>query len=499
MPSTNALTEGQTDFPSSQPVYLTLPPELLCEIFSYICDRTEPLDLIPSKEYIIPGPYFLGRICRHWRDFVFSSPSLWTYMHLVQPALLSKRKSQVLVALLAEYLGHSEGLPLTIRVGIRHTGLPYTGGQIQRFYQPIFELLAAEHHRWKTIEMFDSTYFVTEYMNPSLPQFPLLHSASFGTPVRPSVATVDVTLLQNAPSLHNLSLTGMTLPDGAPVYHHLTYLTASKLFCEDVLALLRRTPNLQSCVLIDMRGSASARATPRTLRPITLMHLESLTARNCAALDELLEGIQSVSSLRDFRCTASAGHHPSLTSLKHLLQRSRCKLETLQIGMGLHLLQEGVAKHIEPLLQLSETLTRLMLRFGMDEKFPETVARILDPVRMHPPSHTSETDEAEEKSPVVCPNLKHLEMEFYGGSVQPVLRMLKNRWSLGIAPQPNSGPVQYGGRDFVRISSARFPEWCRRQVMLQLTEQIEEGLAIDFVPETSEERMIKLLFDSGFQ
>ena len=58
-----------------------LPGEIKTEIFySALC-------LLPKRG---KNPFFLGKICRGWRDFVWSSPVLWTNIHL----RLTKKKPQ---------------------------------------------------------------------------------------------------------------------------------------------------------------------------------------------------------------------------------------------------------------------------------------------------------------------------------------------------------------------------------------------------------------------
>ncbi|KAF8895882.1 hypothetical protein CPB84DRAFT_1245528 [Gymnopilus junonius] len=221
-----------------------------------------------------------------------------------------------------------KSLLLTIRLGMTRRNALFAHEQ----YRSLYKLLIQECYRWKDIEVFDCASLVVEYMQETPLSLPLLQSASFGTSRTPIVhPRLDVIFVQNAPQLRSLSLTSMKLPEGGLPYYHLTHFTASNLFRSDLLDILRRAPNLRSCVLVETGGSLTNTVNP-PLPKVVLKHLEFLTARNCPGLEELFEGIASVPALRDFRCTAGTAQHPSLGSIKNLLHRSQCKLETLQIG-----------------------------------------------------------------------------------------------------------------------------------------------------------------------
>ncbi|KAJ6602257.1 hypothetical protein B0H10DRAFT_1754032, partial [Mycena sp. CBHHK59/15] len=50
---------------------MSLPPELLCEIFLHCLP---PGPVLPNTKY---APLLLGQICRQWRDVALLTPMLW--------------------------------------------------------------------------------------------------------------------------------------------------------------------------------------------------------------------------------------------------------------------------------------------------------------------------------------------------------------------------------------------------------------------------------------
>ncbi|RXW18267.1 hypothetical protein EST38_g7578 [Candolleomyces aberdarensis] len=77
-----------------------LPPEILIEIFSLVCQTSSTT------------PIFLGSICADWRTLAWSTPLLWCRITLEVSDALPKSRPD----LLSEWLLRSNNLPLHIKL-----------------------------------------------------------------------------------------------------------------------------------------------------------------------------------------------------------------------------------------------------------------------------------------------------------------------------------------------------------------------------------------------
>ncbi|KAF7348209.1 hypothetical protein MSAN_01774100 [Mycena sanguinolenta] len=100
-----------------------IPQDVLLEIF-FACLPTEHNALIDPGE----APLVLGRICRHWREVAYTTPMLWSSIHipsldyLQTPADILSRFEQSIVA----WLERSDLCPLSVSFfdQPRYTDLP---------------------------------------------------------------------------------------------------------------------------------------------------------------------------------------------------------------------------------------------------------------------------------------------------------------------------------------------------------------------------------------
>jgi hypothetical protein len=91
-------------------------------------------------------PFFLGKICQGWRNFVWSSPMLWTDIHLC----LSKRRYESQTNLLREWLSRTAGCALSFHLTTVDSSRTW-------ILDPPMEILvafASVSTRWKEIEIF---------------------------------------------------------------------------------------------------------------------------------------------------------------------------------------------------------------------------------------------------------------------------------------------------------------------------------------------------------
>jgi len=82
-----------------------LPPEMLCEIFSYRVDRRRCF-------YVTEAPMRLSFVCNKWRNVAISIPQLWSSIFL--------RYQSVATEMLGAWLSRSGIYPLTLYIGSHH-------------------------------------------------------------------------------------------------------------------------------------------------------------------------------------------------------------------------------------------------------------------------------------------------------------------------------------------------------------------------------------------
>ncbi|KAJ6595143.1 hypothetical protein DFH09DRAFT_906412, partial [Mycena vulgaris] len=88
-----------------------VPPELLCEIFVLLSPHTRRI----GAEQIKQPPWYLGQICRLWRDAALSYPFLWTGIEMCFPDGLWSQPGEIYPPSMIEtQLLHSAQAPLDI-------------------------------------------------------------------------------------------------------------------------------------------------------------------------------------------------------------------------------------------------------------------------------------------------------------------------------------------------------------------------------------------------
>jgi len=125
-------------------------PEILQEIF-YHCLPIAHNALMSDKE----ASLLLGRVCRGWRQIVYSTPKLWASIHIIgspsthpSHALDVARREAI-----SSWLSRSGGLPLSISmiVGERHTMKWYSRDASNGQAQLYLDLIISHARRWKYV------------------------------------------------------------------------------------------------------------------------------------------------------------------------------------------------------------------------------------------------------------------------------------------------------------------------------------------------------------
>ncbi|KLO11210.1 hypothetical protein SCHPADRAFT_482621 [Schizopora paradoxa] len=137
-----------------RPFILRLPFDTLLDIFTMILpDSPENLNPPPgekiSRRYFeTEVPYNVSRVCRRWREFVFTSPSLWSRfaLSLRDPYGFTFRKA---ISYLSLHLEKSQDLPLSCSISLEHLG---SRCRFEYDTKLLLNNLALHQSRWREIE-----------------------------------------------------------------------------------------------------------------------------------------------------------------------------------------------------------------------------------------------------------------------------------------------------------------------------------------------------------
>ena len=251
-----------------------LPAEIKTEIFH---------NALLSKNFHTSGggdllvtPFFLGKICQGWRNFVWSSPMLWTNIHLS----LSKERYESQTNLLGEWLSRTAGCALSFHLTTVDSDSSRTW--ILQPPKEILDLFASVSTQWREIELFipdNKDCFDT--ISTSLP---LLTTATVCL-LGPGNRKID--LFPMAPQLSALHLCPEFYLDNvtAPWHQLREFSHAESSTVDEIREFLHKAPNIVRCSFNDI-DSMILHSTPLNLdlfdRSPMLEHLEYLEFSFCS-------------------------------------------------------------------------------------------------------------------------------------------------------------------------------------------------------------------------
>ncbi|KAF5347270.1 hypothetical protein D9756_009987 [Leucocoprinus leucothites] len=238
-----------------------VPSDVLREIF-YHC--------LPVAHNAITSihepPLCLGQVSRRWRDIVYSTPKLWTSLHLVAIPLDSPPSpiQRALLDAIESWLSRSGAL--TLSISLYHdvpslVGERTTNSQVQ----PFLDIIARHAHRWKSVHFtcrdVDWIEMLGQFHFSDVPMLEYLHlidyeqSSSWTTPEEPGVITAlargDGIL--RAPRLHSLALPSYLAHNlqGDMQWQHLTVLdiTYRVFYLDEFAKIASQCRNLIECTI----------------------------------------------------------------------------------------------------------------------------------------------------------------------------------------------------------------------------------------------------------
>jgi hypothetical protein len=232
-----------------------LPAEIKTEIFyNALCPLTKE-----GK-----SPFFLGKISRGWRDFVWSSPVLWTNMYL----RLTKKGCKVQTNLLRAWLPRTAGCPLTFCLASDWEGT-YDGSSVKE----IFSMLASVSTQWKDVEFsLPDSKVCFDAISKAEKSLPLLTAAT----VHFSSNQRQFNLFSVAPQLSTLCLNKILLARVLAPWHQLKEFTAYDIPLHEVREFLQKAPNIIRCTFDDDGSRIRDEPQDTFVKPLVLEHLEYL-------------------------------------------------------------------------------------------------------------------------------------------------------------------------------------------------------------------------------
>ena len=189
-----------------RPDEITIPTEVLHDIFHLLCDEPIALHDLKNDPHFHDFPWAVGQVCRHWRRVFLSHTRLWTSFSLKPTSTFALKPGTFRTAHFVEmnrraalYLERSGQQPLTIDVTMPCSGT-------QAFPKNVWEMLLSFLKRWKKANLklggeaalvLDGLLRCREYM---------LSLESLRVSIPHSLAPMQYNAFQIAPRLTELDL-----------------------------------------------------------------------------------------------------------------------------------------------------------------------------------------------------------------------------------------------------------------------------------------------------
>ncbi len=233
------------------------PPEVLATIFQHTIVIRPPPDEIPwlpgDMALIYAALCTLGSVCRHWRETVLSTPSLWAQFCIELPWF---GRSESRLPLLKTMLARSREADLSIGCSLMEYG---SGKQNIR---ALLECLVPTSYRWKhaSIEFDEETVVIYEQIRGRLP---LLERLELSSENPSEVFWENFRAFEDAPRLRELALgeglspvNKFALPWSQIISLHINH----QIEPDDLYVVFSITPNLQFLRMSEQNedGSGSA-------------------------------------------------------------------------------------------------------------------------------------------------------------------------------------------------------------------------------------------------
>ncbi|KAJ6589496.1 hypothetical protein B0H19DRAFT_238326 [Mycena capillaripes] len=232
-------TTGAVEVDSAISPILTLPPEIIIEIFIQ-CLRISTQ--FPSSEH---APLLLLQICASWRVLALSTPALWKRLD-IELAYSLPGNMDNLERRIAEWTSLASSAPLSL--GLYETVRPMA--------KQMCALLRQYAPRCECLRLRASLKTVSEL--PHLGPLPLLKKLNLAYSPN-GHETVSARAFADAPALRELVLGQHSVPSMLVLpWHQLTTFTGDTLSVAECLFVLRSSPHLTTCTFLYLTPGTAA-------------------------------------------------------------------------------------------------------------------------------------------------------------------------------------------------------------------------------------------------
>ncbi|KAF8151607.1 hypothetical protein B0H34DRAFT_665030, partial [Crassisporium funariophilum] len=183
-----------------------------------------------------PIPFMIGRVCGEWREIIWSTPVVWSYLSI----RLSATRYDAQYELLEAWLTRSGEVPLTICASMES---PFAWGcQVPKMF---IRLLSKTAYRWREIEI-ALPHWCYPFLGDGKQSLPLLHSVISHQITGPKKRE-RLNFFQFAPCLRTLHLDAHYLTDVDIQWDQLTAFTLERFTRQECFDVLAETSNLVHC------------------------------------------------------------------------------------------------------------------------------------------------------------------------------------------------------------------------------------------------------------
>ncbi|KAJ7058506.1 hypothetical protein C8F01DRAFT_1255657 [Mycena amicta] len=283
----------------SSPPALSLPPELLSEIFEYFPENNRPV--IGGKD----SPLILGLVCGYWRDVALSLPTLWSSFFI---------NAKTYPETFEEDAPHLELLPLWIR---RSGGVPLAfdfSASDGALCRALLKELLLHSRRWSHAAFYVPLNLLRN-ITGDMPLLKHLDISPHGLPTDEELFTV----VDNAPQLTHAVLGDCFVPDVVRLpWKQLTHITGLCLYESEAVYILKLAVNLVHCKVYIVDGTEINDDQPNV--ESGLRHLEIHMRDSDASLAHVIGGL-SLPSLEFFSVHQSLLTRHDFELIKELISR----------------------------------------------------------------------------------------------------------------------------------------------------------------------------------
>ena len=288
------------------PIARQLPPDVTSTIFEFcLPDYADRPNQFLQEDLSVP--LSLGSICSYWRYIAWSTPSLWS--SLVVRVGGSKHDPHIIAGVAQEWLARSGQLPLSIR--------------ILAFYNETIAALAdiinRYSTRWSDLDLLipPDCYQLFHAIDNHAPT---LKSIRFRGP--PDSKSLNFQL--TCPRLERATLEKLTMNGFDIQWDNLTHLILHSMSITDSFLILRKTPRLVFCKVLDT-GHRRQNIGAHTPVLTSLRSLHLLTSYCEDFLNNIIAPRLEDLSLPDYY------YNPSMDVITSFLRRSACSLRSFSM------------------------------------------------------------------------------------------------------------------------------------------------------------------------